>query len=181
MESKEVDAIQCPVCMENIEPEQEYCKLLCNHLFHPLCIQPWFLTKDSCPKCRFSPNHCQHDSKSPTHLGVYLFDEIDLLKDRIQKLEQDHKQQNAMSQSSIFGFRFDNRFIGDDEDPFASPLSSPSQAHQNIIGLPLPINIHELESMVRHSSQVLHVPPTSLPSEYNQRTRPQPVFHHNYH
>ncbi len=202
--------MECSVCLEDIKPEQEYCMLLCNHPFHPLCIQPWFTTKNSCPKCRMFPNKCQHASNSPIHLGIYLFEEIVLLKDKIKKLEEEQKNQ---TRSPAFSFRYDGHqdvnydsdlesppshnntpivvnYQSPDEDvmvPFDRLQSMMNPSLNNIVTSPRHINIFNvLESMMRRSqdmtsSQLIVTPTTVLPSSVEVQRQPQAIFHHNHH
>ena len=43
----------CSICLENFKKGECYKKLVCNHVFHKKCIDPW-LKKDhsDCPYCR---------------------------------------------------------------------------------------------------------------------------------
>jgi len=42
----------CSVCHENFKDGEPTKELLCNHPFHPNCIDPWLANNDSCPTCR---------------------------------------------------------------------------------------------------------------------------------
>jgi hypothetical protein len=47
------ESAYCSICLENIS-EGSRVRLLneCNHIFHNICIDKWFLEKSSCPTCR---------------------------------------------------------------------------------------------------------------------------------
>jgi hypothetical protein len=42
----------CSICMSKIE-DDIIGMLKCHHYFHITCIDPWLLTHDSCPNCRY--------------------------------------------------------------------------------------------------------------------------------
>jgi len=45
---------ECPICMENLESDNEICLLSCNHPYHKRCIVGWFMSgaERRCPYCR---------------------------------------------------------------------------------------------------------------------------------
>jgi len=45
----------CPICFDSI-CQNEGVALPCMHAFHPRCIRPWLMEKDTCPVCRRSVN-----------------------------------------------------------------------------------------------------------------------------
>lgn len=51
---KEVeDKVNCSICMESFNKDDEAKKLICNHLYHPECIKAHLLNYDyKCPLCR---------------------------------------------------------------------------------------------------------------------------------
>ena len=48
----------CSICLdefindEDIENKDEIIGLKCNHMFHKKCVEPWIITKKSCPLCK---------------------------------------------------------------------------------------------------------------------------------
>lgn len=45
--------MDCSICLEQIQEDQKSTTLeLCQHVFHESCLEPWLLTKSSCPNCR---------------------------------------------------------------------------------------------------------------------------------
>jgi len=46
------EELQCSVCFENFELDEDVKKLPCNHLYHPQCIDPWLVQHNTCPICR---------------------------------------------------------------------------------------------------------------------------------
>ncbi|XP_065856579.1 E3 ubiquitin-protein ligase SGR9, amyloplastic [Euphorbia lathyris] len=43
----------CVICREEMEEGRDVCELPCQHMFHWMCILPWFKKRNSCPCCRF--------------------------------------------------------------------------------------------------------------------------------
>jgi len=46
------DPPQCTVCLEEMKLGGSALELLCKHVFHRDCIEPWLLKQASCPLCR---------------------------------------------------------------------------------------------------------------------------------
>lgn len=44
--------LECSICIENLEVDEEVTVLPCHHLFHEECIKAWLREHDSCPHCR---------------------------------------------------------------------------------------------------------------------------------
>ncbi|KAF6211583.1 hypothetical protein GE061_012096 [Apolygus lucorum] len=44
--------LQCSVCLEYLQVDEEAKKLRCNHHFHERCIVPWLKRRGTCPDCR---------------------------------------------------------------------------------------------------------------------------------
>ena len=44
--------INCTICLEEFNNDEEIIKLKCNHLFHSKCIDDWIKKNQSCPLCR---------------------------------------------------------------------------------------------------------------------------------
>jgi len=40
----------CVVCLDDLTAGR---KLVCGHVFHETCVQPWFHTHNTCPTCRY--------------------------------------------------------------------------------------------------------------------------------
>jgi hypothetical protein len=57
-----MDESDCAICLATLStPGTTPCELHpCGHVFHPVCIQTWFSTKDACPVCRATVTACQH-------------------------------------------------------------------------------------------------------------------------
>ncbi|KAK4841641.1 hypothetical protein QYF36_007931 [Acer negundo] len=57
--SEEEEVVECAVCLNTIEEEEEMRELRCDHLFHSACLDRWVGYKHvTCPLCRvplFSP------------------------------------------------------------------------------------------------------------------------------
>lgn len=53
IEFKQKMCIECSVCKDEFEENQEINKLPCGHLFHIECVIPWLKQRNSCPTCRF--------------------------------------------------------------------------------------------------------------------------------
>lgn len=44
----------CSICLDPCDSGHGAIKeLLCNHMFHEHCIQPWFGKNNVCPQCRY--------------------------------------------------------------------------------------------------------------------------------
>ncbi|GFF78911.1 putative RING finger protein [Aspergillus lentulus] len=54
-ESETPDPTLCSICMEQLRDDEDVRPLPCEHIFHPVCVDPW-LTRyhTSCPLCRVS-------------------------------------------------------------------------------------------------------------------------------
>uniref|UniRef100_A0A0A9WBW4 RING-type domain-containing protein n=1 Tax=Lygus hesperus TaxID=30085 RepID=A0A0A9WBW4_LYGHE len=44
--------LQCSVCLEHLQANEEAKMLPCNHYFHERCIVPWLELRGTCPDCR---------------------------------------------------------------------------------------------------------------------------------
>lgn len=56
----------CSICTDDFEAGQDMRVLLCDHKFHPACIDPWLLNvSGTCPMCR----HDLHPDSSDTNNG----------------------------------------------------------------------------------------------------------------
>jgi hypothetical protein len=43
----------CPICIDEYHDGESVKVLPCGHIYHPLCIEPWFLAKSTaCPLCK---------------------------------------------------------------------------------------------------------------------------------
>ena len=48
---------ECAVCRNEYEPDSDVRRLPCGHIYHPECIDPWFLARNMrCPTCRHDIN-----------------------------------------------------------------------------------------------------------------------------
>ncbi|KAM4797222.1 E3 ubiquitin-protein ligase RNF149 [Rhinophrynus dorsalis] len=48
----DIEAENCPVCIENYKPKDLVRILPCKHIFHRLCIDPWLIEHRTCPMCK---------------------------------------------------------------------------------------------------------------------------------
>jgi len=46
------EELQCSVCFENFNLDEQVKKLPCNHMYHPQCIDQWLVHHNTCPICR---------------------------------------------------------------------------------------------------------------------------------
>ena len=44
--------IECSICLEEIEDEEDKYITLCNHIFHQSCLIKWIKDNQNCPICR---------------------------------------------------------------------------------------------------------------------------------
>jgi hypothetical protein len=42
----------CSICLDSLDTGELVSKTSCNHYFHPDCLRPWIISKNSCPLCR---------------------------------------------------------------------------------------------------------------------------------
>ena len=45
----------CVICINNIGLDERVYRLGCNHIFHQVCLEPWFRGANTCPQCRADP------------------------------------------------------------------------------------------------------------------------------
>ncbi|KAI8341491.1 hypothetical protein BC941DRAFT_417031 [Chlamydoabsidia padenii] len=46
------DSVECAICLNSFDEGSEYRRLVCRHIFHTTCIDPWLTNyKSSCPMC----------------------------------------------------------------------------------------------------------------------------------
>jgi hypothetical protein len=45
--------ITCAVCTDQFKENDIVSDLPCKHLFHPGCLEPWLITNNTCPVCRY--------------------------------------------------------------------------------------------------------------------------------
>ena len=51
------ESAYCSICLEDVSEGSRVRTLnICNHIFHRLCIDKWFLEKTCCPSCRTEYN-----------------------------------------------------------------------------------------------------------------------------
>jgi len=46
------EEVTCCVCLADVEVGDDARALMCGHLFHPDCIDPWLGEKKTCPMCQ---------------------------------------------------------------------------------------------------------------------------------
>jgi hypothetical protein len=46
----------CTVCMDMVTKSEDVIELPCKHIFHEVCIEKWFQSRNTCPNCRFVVN-----------------------------------------------------------------------------------------------------------------------------
>ncbi|KAE8710351.1 E3 ubiquitin-protein ligase RING1 [Hibiscus syriacus] len=61
------DALQCSVCLDDLEAGMEAKEMPCKHKFHSQCILPWLELHSSCPVCRYQmpADESKLDSERP--------------------------------------------------------------------------------------------------------------------
>ncbi|KAK9756208.1 hypothetical protein RND81_01G080900 [Saponaria officinalis] len=47
------ECVECTICRVELGKERDVCELPCQHLFHWMCVLPWFSKRNTCPCCRF--------------------------------------------------------------------------------------------------------------------------------
>ena len=46
--------IECAICLENYEEEDDIVVLPCHHYYHKNCLEEWIAHNGSCPMCRIT-------------------------------------------------------------------------------------------------------------------------------
>ncbi|CRK90382.1 CLUMA_CG003998, isoform A [Clunio marinus] len=75
--------IFCLICCEPYIKSEDIVSRPCGHVFHRNCIEHWFRTQQSCPKCRAAIN---------TQNFIQLFFDVDETKRDFQKDIEQHKK-----------------------------------------------------------------------------------------
>ena len=61
---------ECPICLEEFQPNNVITKTECRHVFHKECIKAWLQnSKSTCPCCRQQLLHTSYTKKES--LGIY--------------------------------------------------------------------------------------------------------------
>ena len=92
---KEYD--QCGICLEDITFKQ-FKKLDCNHTFHKICIERWYLNKSTCPLCRkecidllpITNEYFRSLVKRPYYGPYFLGPEVELPYDELELMESNY-------------------------------------------------------------------------------------------
>lgn len=50
---KQLDSLTCAICKDSLVVGIVVNQLPCSHLYHPSCILPWLMSRNSCPLCRY--------------------------------------------------------------------------------------------------------------------------------
>lgn len=80
--------MECTICLQCVDDEEDTTTLKCNHTFHTHCIHSWFKElKHSCPNCRII-----------TKIPDELYDELTLRSDTITYLVRMLEQRNGRQQ-----------------------------------------------------------------------------------
>ncbi len=158
-------------CCKNTPLKANLCILKCKHIYHPQCIQNWFLNRTSdimspikrfktCPSCRFPNNQCQHEWNSEVHHGSYLFDKFSELELHANALEA----KLVETQQELMMLKEQRQQFENNNQSFL-PDGLNNQNHYDVRFTRL--NVPEL----------LH----NQPSNYNVSDRLQPFLRHNNH
>ncbi|KAJ8550786.1 hypothetical protein K7X08_000156 [Anisodus acutangulus] len=50
---EQLDSLSCAICKDSLFVGTVVNRLPCSHLYHPSCILPWLVLRNSCPLCRY--------------------------------------------------------------------------------------------------------------------------------
>lgn len=50
---EQLDSLSCAICKDSLFVGTVVNRLPCSHLYHPSCILPWLVSRNSCPICRY--------------------------------------------------------------------------------------------------------------------------------
>merc|ERR1712227_1092689 len=54
LSTTELDKIECCICLQPFQDEEELRMFFCFHRYHKNCIDPWLKKKSLCPNCHFN-------------------------------------------------------------------------------------------------------------------------------
>jgi hypothetical protein len=55
--------VECSVCKDLFQLDEQVIEVPCEHIFHPDCILPWLRRSGTCPICRYKLNDKEEDSR----------------------------------------------------------------------------------------------------------------------
>lgn len=103
----------CAICIEDFEESIIVRLLPCGHIFHPECIDPWFLTRQArCPLCKknyYAPK--PEDPLGPDPVEVLEQRYLEQQFQRAREAREQDESANPPSNTSI-GRRLSNRLWG---------------------------------------------------------------------
>ncbi|KAF5092427.1 hypothetical protein D0Z00_004595 [Geotrichum galactomycetum] len=128
----------CAICIEDFEESNIVRLLPCGHIFHPECIDPWFLTRQArCPLCKanyYAPK--PEDPLGPDPVEVLEQRYLEQQRQRAREAREQGESANPPPNTSI-GRRLSNRLWGsrrttsssreNDGNELESVLAAPSQ------------------------------------------------------
>lgn len=50
---EQLDSLSCAICKDSLFVGTVVNRLPCSHMYHPSCILPWLVSRNSCPLCRY--------------------------------------------------------------------------------------------------------------------------------
>uniref|UniRef100_A0A1I7TKU8 RING-type E3 ubiquitin transferase n=1 Tax=Caenorhabditis tropicalis TaxID=1561998 RepID=A0A1I7TKU8_9PELO len=68
---------QCTTCFDTFKLGEEVGALDCSHIFHRPCIEPWLVTKNSCPVCRQKVNMSDWKKRQQRKAQEAVLDDLD--------------------------------------------------------------------------------------------------------
>ncbi|EAR87604.1 zinc finger, C3HC4 type (RING finger) protein (macronuclear) [Tetrahymena thermophila SB210] len=153
----------CPICYIEFKEQDEQKELLCNHIFHSVCIDRWIIKNQKCPMCRKSQD-----------LEEYL----SFQQSRLHKIQQEQNQniqqkfQNLMIENTEFNFTGEKESKNKDEQKNQANLEqtlnreliqlSP-RTQQTFIFLKKEMESKEIDIFMQDYNQHFNILP--LPSE----------------
>jgi hypothetical protein len=100
----------CAICIEDFEESNIVRLLPCGHIFHPECIDPWFLTRQArCPLCKanyYAPK--PEDPLGPDPVEVLEQRYLEQQRQRAREAREQGESANPQPNTSI-GRRLSNR------------------------------------------------------------------------
>lgn len=103
----------CAICIEDFEESNIVRLLQCGHIFHPECIDPWFLTRQArCPLCKanyYAPK--PEDPLGPDPVEVLEERYLEQQRQRAQEARQQAESYNPGTNTNLVR-RLSNRLWG---------------------------------------------------------------------
>nr|XP_043609847.1 uncharacterized protein LOC122581666 [Erigeron canadensis] len=89
----------CAICKEMFEINDDVKELPCKHMYHPSCIIPWLLIRNSCPLCRYEIP-VQEEEEEEKELKVRRRSSSSLLRAEVF-MDEEH---DTIGEEELFGF-----------------------------------------------------------------------------